>query len=79
MKQKPIIPITTRGFQSLAIMILRNEDKFCSYCNYGLEKHTLKDGKIVYLCYQCNKVWEKKIIDEDHFELVESEEGLTIY
>ena len=76
---KQIIPITERDFQALEEIILKNSDKFCSYCNGELEKHTLKDGKIIYLCYRCDTVWEKETIDENHFKLVESKEGLAIY
>ena len=79
MTQKPIIPITTKEFQTIEIMILENSDKFCSYCDGELEQHVLKDGKIVYLCYKCDTVWEREIIDENHFKLVKSKEGLSIF
>ena len=79
MTQKPIVPITKRDFRSLGIIILRNSDKFCSRCDGKLEKHILKDGKTIYLCYECDTIWEKEIIDKNHFKLVESKEGLAIY
>ncbi len=79
MAQEQIIPITESDFQTLEIVILKNKDKFCSYCNYELEKYILKDGMIIYLCYECDTVWEREIIDENHFKLVKSKEGLSIF
>lgn len=74
MKQKPIIPITKRDFQAIEEMIGINQNKYCPYCNELLEKYRIKNSKeIIYLCYYCDTVWEKEIIDENHFKLVKSE------
>ena len=76
--EQEIIPITRRDFQSLEIMILKNSNKFCSHCDSELEEHILKDGRtVIYLCYGCDTIWEKKILDKNDFYLLRSEE-LTI-
>ena len=74
---KQIVPLTRSDFENWERKIVKNNDEFCSHCDGELEKHVLKNGIIVYLCYKCDTVWKKEIIDENNFRLVKSKE-LTI-
>jgi ribosomal protein L37AE/L43A len=61
MEQKSIIPTIKRNFQALEVIILKNNDKFCSHCNGELEtndKIPFSSG-IFYTCRQCGKKFKK--------------------
>ncbi|NOQ67836.1 hypothetical protein GQ568_00150 [Patescibacteria group bacterium] len=72
MEQK-IIPTTPEDLAGLKAKIGIDQDEICLNCDSKLSKYVLKDGKIVYLCFECDNIWEKIKIDENHFKLAKSE------
>lgn len=79
MEQK-IIPTTSEDFQAWDMKI-RNNDKFCPYCNGELETNNkaLFSAGIVYVCRQCEKRFKKTNYrsfgwGEDYFILKEEKE-----
>ena len=74
MPNKLIIPTTPSDFQSIEDRIVYNNDSICLFCDRELEKYTLSDGVIIYLCYKCGTIWEKEMLDENNFRLIKSNE-----
>jgi len=61
MSKEIIIPVTPADSQSLEVMILKNNDEFCHYCDGKLEadNKVLFSVGIFYICKQCGKKFKK--------------------